>query len=261
VVAALLVASCGRLHFTDQPDAASTWVAGWRARKLVTIDHAQVAGDLAAFPVLLDAVAPDLAPAFADGHDIAFFAGADALAYEREAFDNGHVIAWIRVPALSAEVDTSLYLYFDNATAADQQQASAVWSEHFTGVYHFGDGTTLDSRDATGVNDGTPNTAIAAPGTIVRGGVAFAGTTTFWAPTTGMDTSAGGLNTVSFWLDYTGPIGNGPVAFVVGSNVYDLWFQANACAGFNTQASEVLGTTATPLTGHWVHVAAVSVDS
>lgn len=44
---------------------------------------------------------------------------------------------FVRLPALSSTVDTSFYLWYGNASAADQSDAAAVWDSNYKAVYHL----------------------------------------------------------------------------------------------------------------------------
>lgn len=90
----------------------------------------------------------------ADGFDIFFSAdqaGAMKLAHEVERYDatTGDLIAWVKVPSLTAS--TTIYIHYgDPALTTDPQSVTAVWSEGFQGVFH------LDAvADSTGKNPAT----------------------------------------------------------------------------------------------------------
>jgi hypothetical protein len=244
-VGAVLAGGCGRLDFGDvtQP-----------YRIPLTIDHTQVAGDLTDFPVLVPLTQPGLvAHAAPDRHDLAFTdALGEPLAYEREGSD----AAWVKLPAVSAEVDTVFDVAYGDPSQPDQSRPTDVWSNGFVGVYHFGDGTTLDVHDSTGVNDGSNAGAAALGSAIIGGGLALDGGPIVTSATVGADTSDAGLNTVTMWLDYTGGSGGAPVGFQTDEGVLDVWFVTTACVGFNTQQGEVLGTT-NDLTQRWIYLAMV----
>jgi len=258
VVLCALAGACGHVHFTASPDTPTTsdwWNTRWPYRQPIVFDHAQVAADQTDFPVLVTSPSdPGLAAhaqnriAFTDANNV-------VLAFELESLEPA-LVAWVNVPTLSATTDTTLYLYYGDATAPDQSQPANVWTNGFTGVYHFGDGTTLDVADSTGMNDASSQGATAGAGQI-RGAASFDGTADVAAPTTGLDTSAGAVDTVTFWLYFDGPFDAGPLAFVATTGaVYDLWFEIDGCEGFNTGAGEVLGTTASGLANRWLYVAA-----
>ncbi len=258
VVSAIALPACGRVDF--EPSGVGWWNDAWPYRESLTIDHRQVAGDVTDFPVLVIFDDASLgAHATPDGHDLAFVDDAgDELPYERESYSAvpPSAVVWVQLPAVSAELDTTFDVYYGNAAAPEQAQPRAVWSNAYVGVYHFGDGTTLDVHDSTGNNDGTANGAVAAPDAIVGGGLALTGGPVVTAPTAGVDGVPNGLNTVTLWVDYEGPIGKAPVGFVVGPEVYDVWYEALDCVGFNTQQGDVLGTT-DDLTGRWLYLAMV----
>ncbi|WP_297696753.1 DUF2341 domain-containing protein, partial [uncultured Eudoraea sp.] len=124
----------------------------WSTRKLLTIDAAQVAGDVTDFPMLItfNTDAELAAQALANGDDIIFSAGdgSTLLAHEIEFFDEttGELRAWVKTD-LSASVDNEIYMYFGNASATNQENAAGVWSSNYTGVYHLDqapDGTAGD---------------------------------------------------------------------------------------------------------------------
>ena len=74
--------------------------------------------------------------------------------HEIETFDGGtgELVAWVRVPSLAGSSDTVLYMYYGNAGASDQSNASGVWDASYKGVWHL-HGDLLDSTSSN--NDGT----------------------------------------------------------------------------------------------------------
>lgn len=133
----------------------------WSTRKLLSIDAAQVAGDVTGFSLLItfNTDAELAAQALANGDDIIFTAGdgGTLLAHEIEFFDEvtGELRAWVKAD-LSASVDTDIYMYFGNASATNQENAAGVWSSNYTGVYHLDespDGTAGDIIDSSGSNN------------------------------------------------------------------------------------------------------------
>lgn len=89
---------------------------------------------------------------------------------ELDLFDtaNEEVFYWVKVPVVSNNEDTILYLYYDSSQSDNSSYvgdtgdaaAQSVWDDNFAAVYHLsqnpsgGSGSILDS---TLVNDGTPN--------------------------------------------------------------------------------------------------------
>lgn len=124
----------------------------WTNRLQVTVSKAMVsntlgAGFLSDFPLLISIVSDnDLkAQAQASGQDILFTSadGTTKLSHEIEAYDSatGKLTAWVKVPTLSATSDTVLFMYFGNASAADQQDAAGTWSAGYDSVFHMGSTT------------------------------------------------------------------------------------------------------------------------
>jgi hypothetical protein len=128
---------------------------GWTYRKMITIAHTMVTGNLQHFPVLLSITDSDLRDkAQDDGDDILFMDGvgvATRLYHEIEEFDGttGHLVAWVNVSSLNPTIDTEFYLYYGNAGASDQQCPEKVWDSHYDAVYHMNDETTSTIGDST----------------------------------------------------------------------------------------------------------------
>ncbi|MCK4660480.1 MAG: DUF2341 domain-containing protein, partial [Phycisphaerae bacterium] len=131
------------------------WNSAWQYRKEIVIDHTQVSGGgyLAGFPVLVSHTSTDF-PGHAqpNGDDFAFidYSGIK-LNHEIELYNNGtgKLIAWVNVPVLSSSVDTTLYLYYGNPVAPDQQEATAVWDASYLGVYHLDESAGSVCYDST----------------------------------------------------------------------------------------------------------------
>lgn len=157
---------------------------GWALRKPITIDRTEVEGSHTGFPLLVRLAADaDLADsARSDGFDLLFMAsdGTTKLAHEIERFDDetGELVAWVRLPTLSNNADTVIFLYFGNPLAPDQQDAPAVWDSAYLGVWHLDETAGAIAADSTGnARDGTKaaTTAPASVAGIISGGQQFAG--------------------------------------------------------------------------------------
>ncbi len=146
---------------------AAWYNTGWSFRKQLTINDAQTSGssDFTNFPVLVSITDPNLqASAQSDGDDILFTSsdGATKLDHDIEKYDSttGQLIAWVEVPTLYAQKDTQIYLYYGNASATSQQNATGTWDSNFRGVWHVAEGTGTNADDETSnTNDLTLNTA------------------------------------------------------------------------------------------------------
>jgi len=140
--------------------------ATWTKRKLITIDGTKVAsGGVTDFPVLISITDANLkAGAQSSGNDILFTSsdGITKLSHEIERYDNtsGQLIAWVKVPSLPSGSNTTIYMYYGNAAAGNQQNATDVWSNGYVGVWHLkedpGPGGAGDIKDSTSnQNNGT----------------------------------------------------------------------------------------------------------
>src|SRR3989339_1812609 len=123
----------------------------WHFRKEITIDATKVSsGPHTNFPVLVNLTSDaSLATnAQADGDDILFTSsgGATQLSHEIEKYGSstGALVAWVKVPSLPSSTDTVFFMYYGNAAAASQQDATNVWSNGYEAVYHVNE-NFLDS--------------------------------------------------------------------------------------------------------------------
>lgn len=198
----------------------------WSYRMSLTIDHTKVGAtstiinfpvDVATTSPLLKTVANGGHMGRSDGLDTVFTLsdGVTTINYEMEfyASTTGQTIAWVNVPSLSSSTDTTLYMYYGNASASDQSNKTAVWDANYKGVYHVPNGTTLSLNDSTsnannaslynnGTGTSTPTTGFIDGGvhntSTVLSGVMIpsmnsGATSTFeaWALPTAADTSGG----------------------------------------------------------------------
>jgi len=136
----------------------------FRFYKVITIDHTKVVGTggLNNFPVLISIFDSDLRNyAQSDGDDIAFFNGSIWLDHEIELFNqiynNTHaqLIAWVRLPFLSASIDTIIYMYFGNSTMEAQENPSGVWNNNYLAVQHLQEISGVHYDSTANGNDGS----------------------------------------------------------------------------------------------------------
>ncbi|RLG74219.1 MAG: hypothetical protein DRO14_05965, partial [Thermoprotei archaeon] len=140
--------------FTTEP-LMPWWDKNWKYRKKIIIDHTKVSGYLQNFPLLITfANDSDIAlHAQQDGDDIVFVdANNNKLHHEIEFFNSttGTLVAWVNVPHLSPENQTTIYLYYGNPVAENQEEPTLVWDQNFAMVQHLEE--TANIR-----NDSTPN--------------------------------------------------------------------------------------------------------
>jgi hypothetical protein len=142
-------------------------------RKRIAIDPSRVNapgdGVLVDFPVLFSVVDPDIAArASADGSDIYFVAadGETRLAYEIEKWNpvTGELVAWVKLPVVSASVNTVFYVVYGDPGQAQPTNPPDVWSSGFAAVWHLsqdpGSGATGAITDSRGNHDGTAHTSM-----------------------------------------------------------------------------------------------------
>ena len=148
------------LYYRYSCDNSSWWDSNWTYRKKITIDHNQVAGTLTNFPILVNITDTNLTTkAQADGDDIVFTnATGNKLNHEIELYNNitGNLIAWVNVTELKHDVDTTIYMYYGNSGASNQENIAGTWDSNYVAVYHGGgSGTTV--FNSVGVNGTASN--------------------------------------------------------------------------------------------------------
>ena len=116
----------------------------WSYRKKITFNSEFVGSDLGKFPVLVqldDAGVYDHAKE--DGSDLRFTESDGVTRIPHELESNTDV--WVRLTKLYANTDTSIYVYYGNPDADDDQDSGSVWNNRYTAVYHL-------NQDPDGVN-------------------------------------------------------------------------------------------------------------
>jgi hypothetical protein len=133
----------------------------WRYRKTVSLDGTNFCTTVNAFPVpvTLTGDADLQADARADGFDILFTAddGLTKLPHEIETFTkaSGDLVAWVKLDIVSG-MNQTLYMYYGNAGATDQQDKANVWDANFVGIWHLdesGNGTADEFEDSSGTGN------------------------------------------------------------------------------------------------------------
>jgi len=136
----------------------------WEFRKNITLSLNTATGvdsDLTDFPVLISFTDTDLIQTNeSQGRDFVFTQsdGLTELSHEIEKFDNttGEVIAWDKLPTLSASSTTEMYMYYKGDTIGFN--SADVWNDDYVLVWHLNQtstGTIGEFRDSTSNgNDG-----------------------------------------------------------------------------------------------------------
>jgi hypothetical protein len=114
---------------------------GWSYRRAITIDRTKVLADQTDFPVLINIASdPSLAAhAQSSGNDIIFTLSDERtkIPHKIESYTSttGALVAWVKVPSLSASANTVLYMYYGNPTAPAQQDTTTSWSYRYKGTW------------------------------------------------------------------------------------------------------------------------------
>ena len=141
-------------------DESNWWNDDWQYRKLITINHSLVDGDLVNFPILvyLDGDSDLVNHAQVDGDDVCFILYSDnitKLNHEIESYSDGTLCCWVNITSLSSSVDTKIWMYYGNNSCSSQQNIVGTWDGNFVAVYHMNDVTTSTIKDSKGSNNGT----------------------------------------------------------------------------------------------------------
>src|SRR5712692_7888135 len=156
------------LSFKIPEASAQGWYdTNWAYRKKLSIDQTKVGATGAPhanFPVLVGRTDTDLqSKAQSTGNDILFTSsdGTTKLSHEIEKFvsSTGELVAWVKVPSVSSTAGTVLFMYYGNASAANQQDVVNTWDANFKAVWHLSQdpgGTGAQMKDSTvNANHGT----------------------------------------------------------------------------------------------------------
>ena len=181
---------------SSSSSSAAGWLPGWNKRLALTIDSSLVDADLTNFPVLIhlssssgisskdvtkvfDEVGENskkIAVTQPDGVsqcyvEIEEWIGDSPIDSNSESsssegiIDGRNAYLWSKIPLIERDIDTILYLYYDNAHAdnttyvgdVNSAVGSNVWNSGYKAVYHLsesGIGTRFDSTSNN--HDGTP---------------------------------------------------------------------------------------------------------
>lgn len=144
----------------------------YKNRSIITFNHNYVSnGDQTNFPALIHLVDNDLKTVASGGHvqsgyDIIFaLPDKTLLADEIEYYNGatGEMRAWVKIPTLSASINTTICMYYNNSQiTSSQENETAVWGDNFVGVWHLdetGIGAAGDFEDSTSYLSHSVNTA------------------------------------------------------------------------------------------------------
>ena len=162
-------------------DGGDWWNPSFSRRRLVAIDPRIPASEtLSDFPLLLDvrADAGLATGAKADASDLRFVTGAGlVLDHEVELYaSSGRLVAWVRLPVLSAAAPASLYLYYGNASATSIANGNAVFSPTYDFVVHLSDLGSGARNSVAGRAVGDVHPGVTTAGGAIGNGVHCVGT-------------------------------------------------------------------------------------
>ena len=134
-------------YFIDQEEIFNpNWpVSTFSSRKKIIINKDKIVSNLTNFPILLVLFDEDLRlNTQADGDDLLFLSTDHMkLDHEIEMYDiaynstHAYLATWIRIPFLSTEENTTIYMYYNNPTVENQQNPTGVWNNNYVGVWHM----------------------------------------------------------------------------------------------------------------------------
>lgn len=257
---------------------ANWYNSAWSTRRSIIVDHTKVSGGsaLSSFPVMIS-ISNDsnlAAIARSDGADIVFTdSNGSLLFFEIEKYVNttGSLIAWINITSLSNSVDTTIYIYYGNASnTSSLANKTSVWDSHYKGVWHVSEATNATRLDSTSnannLADGTSTTAVNGQ---VDGAAGFDGAANKLTITDGTQTGLdfNGTNTITFeaW-DYATAVGGSSSSVIDKengtSNGYRLRENTSGpkfnCSVFNGASSGNANDTANFNLNTWYYVACTS---
>ncbi|PLS81526.1 hypothetical protein CYG49_01880, partial [Candidatus Saccharibacteria bacterium] len=149
------------------------WNNSWTNRKKITFNNSAATENLVNFPVRvsLSSATIDYAKTQNSGQDIRFTDsdGTTLLPHEIELWNEaGTSEVWVKAPQIDSGSTTDhIWMYYNNAAAADGQDAINVWDEHSKAVWHMNEATNstilknstkfhTSAAKKSGVNSGEP---------------------------------------------------------------------------------------------------------
>ena len=127
------------------------WNTTWQKKKQLTINYNNIDEVLSNFTILIELNSSNFNfnSAKTNGEDIRFTDSSDSteLKYEIEYWNktSEKAIIWVKIPSISNTTTTSIYMYYNNSAATDNQDATNTWDANFKAVWHLQG--TLDSTN------------------------------------------------------------------------------------------------------------------
>ena len=129
----------------------SAQLPGYSYYKKLTTQESQITvgtTNLTNFPVLVRITDPELRHTSfggniknTNGYDIQFTAAdkTTLLTFQIEKYvqNTGELVAWVKVPTVSATINTDFYMFFGNAAIVTDPSATTTWDANYRAVWHF----------------------------------------------------------------------------------------------------------------------------
>ena len=254
------------IELLEASDASLAWYnSSWSYRKQITIDYTKVSATQTNFAVLVNLASDtDLqSNALANADDLVFTAadGVTQLDYEISSYSaaNGQLVAWVRIPSLSASANTVVYLYYGNAAATNQQNVTGVYDSSTVAVYHLNESAGPYVDVTTHQNNSTTGTAPTKVAGQVGSGEGFDGSTNDIGIPDAAVLDVTNNATISAWFKLNAT-GQADILEKGGNNGYVLWLDGNKIAfgSQNTAVAAFAYTSTTFSTGVWYKIDGVN---
>jgi hypothetical protein len=221
------------LHISVESPASVTCPSGYQYYRTVSVNSNSVSAPLSNFPVLISSTVSSWATSGnggrlqnANGYDLILTTATDGsnynLAFETETYTaaSGAINYWVKVPTLPS-TGTLLMAYYDNSGVSTFQGNSAgTWDSNYVGVWHLGNGTTLNLTDST--SNGNGGSVVNAPTAVtglIDGGMGASGAVRYiTVPITNTGYSNG---SVEWWEYNLGSYNDGQPYFLMGHTSSD----------------------------------------
>lgn len=249
--------------------------SNWIYRKKITIEQEQIAGSsaLTNFPVLISFTDAHIqSKSQSDGDDLLFTTSdkTTLLSHELETYNSstGALTAWVKIPSLSATVDTDMYLYYGNPSAASLSSSTSVWGSDYKAVWHNSNnpGVSTIQDSTSNANNGTPRNMDAS--NLVTGKIGYALDFDGSSEYVEMASDGGTLDikgtaqtiTVCAWSrnDILPPLFTYPTILSKGDSQYILKLHDSDSFEWKSGNVGLFGNSAITTTGQWYHLCGVN---
>jgi hypothetical protein len=210
-----------------------------------------------------------------DYHDIIFKAEDDAtcggtglapciLDHEIELYDetNDKLVAWVRIPVLDFDNNTTIYMYYGNtAVTAATENPTGVWDSSYVGVWHLkeeqaGTGTADVYKDSTAnANHGDDYVSATGQAGKIGSGQQFDGLDDYVDSGNKANLDVNYITielwlNVNSWIDDAGILAKGDGTY----RQYWMWTYGVGAASFEIDEGGNINNAWTPAGGQWQHL-------